>query len=105
VKRTTVDDLHKRWLKNPKYPREYEALEEEFSLAAALNEARARAGLTQEQVAQRMKTTQAVVARLEGGGSMPSTRTVEKFAKATGTLGIPAKPNAHSEGKPNGIPG
>lgn len=74
MKRTTVDDLHKQWMKNPKYRREYEALEEEFSLAAALIEARARAGLTQEQVARRMKTTQAVVARLEGGGSMPSTR-------------------------------
>jgi len=84
-KRTTADDLHSKWMKNPKYRREYQALEEEFSLAAALIEARARAGLTQEQVAQRMKTTQAVVARLEGGGSMPSTRTLEKYAKATGT--------------------
>jgi ribosome-binding protein aMBF1 (putative translation factor) len=83
--RTTVDDLHKKWMNNPKYRREYEALEEEFSLAAALIEARARAGLTQEQVAQRMKTTQAVIARLEGGGNMPSTRTLEKYAKATGT--------------------
>jgi ribosome-binding protein aMBF1 (putative translation factor) len=54
---------------NPKYRREYRAMEEEFSLAAALIEARARARLTQEQVAQRMKTTQAVVGRLEGGGS------------------------------------
>jgi transcriptional regulator with XRE-family HTH domain len=72
-------------MKNRKYRREYEALQEEFSLAAALIEARARAGLTQEQVAQRMKTTQAVVARLEGGGSMPSPRTLERYAKATGT--------------------
>jgi ribosome-binding protein aMBF1 (putative translation factor) len=85
MKRMTVDDLHKKWMKNPKYRREYAALEEEFSLAAALIEARASAGLTQEQVAQRMKTTQAVIARLEGGGSMPSTRTLEKYAKATGT--------------------
>jgi ribosome-binding protein aMBF1 (putative translation factor) len=84
-KRTTVDDLHKKWKKNPKYRREYEALEEEFSLAAALIEARARARLTKEQAAQRMKTTQAVIARLEGGGSMPSTRTLEKYAKPTGT--------------------
>ena len=74
MKRTTVDDLHKKWMKNPKYRREYEALEEEFSLAAALIEARARAGLTQEQVAQRMKTTQAVVARLEGGGGVRTAR-------------------------------
>ena len=85
MKRTSVDDLHEEWLKNPAYRREYEALEEEFSLTAALIEARARAGLTQEQVAQRMNTTQAVVARLEGGGSKPSTNTLEKFAKATGS--------------------
>src|SRR5690242_10621485 len=85
MKRTTVDDLHKKWMRSPKYRREYQALEGEFSLAAALIQARARAGLTQEQVAQRMKTTQAVIARLEGGGSMPSTRTLDKYAKATGT--------------------
>jgi ribosome-binding protein aMBF1 (putative translation factor) len=85
MKRTTVDDLHKKWMRSPKYRREYEALKEEFSLSATMIEARARAGLTQEQVAQRMKTTQAVVARLEGGGSRPSTRTLEKYAKATGT--------------------
>jgi ribosome-binding protein aMBF1 (putative translation factor) len=85
MKRATVDDLHKKWMKNPKYRREYNALEEEFSISAALIEARSRAGLTQEQVAQRMKTTQAVIARLEGGSSMPSTRTLEKYAKATGT--------------------
>jgi ribosome-binding protein aMBF1 (putative translation factor) len=85
MKRTTVDDLHKKWMKSPKYRRAYRALEEEFSLTAALIEARSRAGLTQEEVAQRMRTTQAVVARLEGGGSMPSTRTLEKYAKATGS--------------------
>ena len=60
-------------------------MEEEFSLVAALIEARIRAGLTQEQVARRMKTTQAVIARLEGGGAKPSTRTLERFAKATGS--------------------
>jgi ribosome-binding protein aMBF1 (putative translation factor) len=86
LKRATVDELHKKWMKNPKYRREYEALEQGFSLAAALIETRTRAGLTQEQVAQRMDTAQAVIARLEGGGSMPSTRTLERYARATGTL-------------------
>ena len=85
MRRIRVDDLHKDWMKDPKYRREYEALEEEFSLVAALIEARTRAGLTQEQVAQRMKTTQAVIARLEGGGSKPSTRTLERYAEATGS--------------------
>jgi transcriptional regulator with XRE-family HTH domain len=41
--------------------------------------------MTQEQVAQAMGTTQAVVARLESGRTMPSTRTLERFAKATHT--------------------
>jgi len=85
MSRIRVDDLHKKWMKDSKYRREYEALEEEFCLVAALIEARTRAGLTQEQVAQRMKTTQAVIARLEGGGSKPSTRTLERYAEATGS--------------------
>ena len=84
MSRTRVDDLHKGWMKDPKYRREYQALEEEFSLTAAMIEARSRAGMTQEQLARRMKTTQAVVARLEGGGSRPSTRTLERYARATG---------------------
>ena len=85
MRRTTVDDLHKKWMKDAAYRREYAKLEKEFSLTGAMIEARSRAGLTQEQVAQRMKTTQAVIARLEGGGSRPSTRTLEKYAKATGS--------------------
>jgi transcriptional regulator with XRE-family HTH domain len=102
MKRTTADELHKKWMKNPKYRREYEALEEEFSLSAALIEARTRAGMTQEQVARRMKTTQAVLARLEGGGTKPSTRTLERFARATGTrLRIRFEPeNAHRRKQP-----
>ena len=85
MSRIRVDDLHRDWMKDPKYRREYEALAEEFSLVAALIEARTRAGLTQEQVARHMKTTQAVIARLEGGGSKPSTRTLERYAEATGS--------------------
>ena len=95
MSRTRVDDLHKDWMKDPKYRREYQAREEEFSLTAAMIEARSRAGMTQEQLARRMKTTQAVVARLEGGGSRPSTRTLERYARATGNrLRISFEPEA-----------
>jgi ribosome-binding protein aMBF1 (putative translation factor) len=80
-----ASDLHKKWLKtDPKYVREYNALEEEFNLASAMIAARSQAGLTQQQLARRMKTTQAVIARLESGRTKPSTRTLERFAKATG---------------------
>lgn len=71
------------WKKNPAIMKEYDALEEEFALMTALIEARKRANLTQEQLAERMGTTQANIARIEGGAK-PSTRTLERYAKATG---------------------
>lgn len=73
------------WRKDPEYVREYEALEEEFALAGAVIGARAHAGLTQEQLAQRMGTSQSAIARLESGRSRPSTTTLAKLAAATGT--------------------
>jgi ribosome-binding protein aMBF1 (putative translation factor) len=85
MKGTSLDDLHKRWLEDPEYKKEYDSLEEEFNIAAALIEARARAGLSQEEVARRMNTKQTVIARLESGRSMPSTRTLQRFAHATGS--------------------
>ena len=80
-----MDDLFAEWRKDPRYVAEYDALEEEFTLAAAVIAARVHAGLTQEQLAHRMGTTQSVIARLEGGKSKPSTTTLEKLAQATGT--------------------
>ena len=74
-----------KWRDDREFMREYDALEEEFALAAALIKARSDAGLTQEELAQRMGTTQSVIARLEDGKSRPSTTTLAKLAKATGT--------------------
>lgn len=81
---TTIDKLHTEWLKRPGYREAYDVLGEEFIMASALIEARAKAGLTQEQLAERMHTTQTVIARLESGRMKPSTRTLERFAAATG---------------------
>jgi len=72
-------------MKDKSYQKEYEALGEEFALASAVIEARIRAGLTQEELAQKMGTTQPVIARLESGRTRPSMRTLERFARATGT--------------------
>jgi ribosome-binding protein aMBF1 (putative translation factor) len=81
---TRIKDLHKAWMKDPDYRREYDLLEEEFALAAAVAKARRRAGLSQAEIARRMKTTQSTIARLESGRGKPSTRTLNRFAKATG---------------------
>ena len=79
-----ADELHQKWLKDPKYRQAYDGLDEEFRLASALIEVRTRAGLTQGELAARMRTKQAVIARLESGRVKPSTRTLERIAKATG---------------------
>lgn len=65
---TRIKDLHADWMKDPAY-----------------SEARMKAGLTQEELAERMKTSQSAIARLESGRTIPSARTLVRFAKATGT--------------------
>jgi transcriptional regulator with XRE-family HTH domain len=80
-----VTELHKKWMKEKEYRKAHEALAPEFALARAVIAARAMAGLTQDQLAKRMETTQSVIARLEGGRTRPSTQTLERLANATGT--------------------
>ena len=82
---TKVKDLHRGWSKNPKYKAEYETLGKEYQLVRTLIEARTRAGLSQTQLARRMKTSQSYVARLESGQVKPSTAALERLAKATGS--------------------
>ncbi len=78
-----VSELAAQWMADPAFRAEYAALEEEFAIADALIEA--RAGLTQEQVAERMGTSRTAVVRLEGGRGNPSLKTLQRYAAATGT--------------------
>jgi ribosome-binding protein aMBF1 (putative translation factor) len=93
---TKINDLHRRWSKDADYKdTSYDALSEEFDLARALIEARTAAGLSQAQLARRMKTSQSYIARIEGGKVRPSTDALERFAQATRTrLRIVFEPNA-----------
>jgi len=72
-------------LKRADYRRAHKELAFKFELARAVIEARVQAGLTQEQLARRMNTTQSVVARLESGRVRPSTQTLGRLANATRT--------------------
>ena len=82
---THISELRKKWMKDPEFMAEYEALHLEFEIMGALIRARSQSGLTQAGIAKRMGTAQSAVARLEGGRSNPSMRTLDRFAKATGT--------------------
>jgi DNA-binding XRE family transcriptional regulator len=77
-------DLKREWLKDPKVKQAYLDMKPEFELARTLIAARARARLTQAEVAARMGTTQSVVARLESGRTLPSLKSLYNYAKAVG---------------------
>ena len=53
-------------------------------LGTAILAARTGAGFSQIELAARLKTSQANIVRLEKGRSLPSTRTLQSIAKATG---------------------
>ena len=63
----------------------YDALELEYRVADQLLRARARAGLTQDAVAERMGTTKSAISRLEAAGKhTPSLATLQRYARAVG---------------------
>jgi DNA-binding XRE family transcriptional regulator len=66
---------------------EYDRLAPEYALKGQLIKARIKAGLTQEDVAERMGTTKSAVSRLESVSSKnsPSISTLVKYAEAVGT--------------------
>jgi len=72
-----------RSLADPEVKREFDALEAEFAIATELIKARMRAGLSQAELAERMGTSQSAIARLESGQTLPSTKTLLRFAEAT----------------------
>ncbi len=81
---TKLADLKKKLSSNAEFREEYEKADAEFQLIEALVSARARANLSQAEVARRVGTTQSAIARLEGGGVSPSIATLRRYAAATG---------------------
>ena len=61
------DEMLKEELKNPTFRKEYEALEEEFEVAKQIIGLRVKMGLTQQQLAEKVKTSQSCISRLESG--------------------------------------
>lgn len=80
----SLKKLKKQALQNPEVKNEYDQLENEFKLIDQLFTMRAKAGLTQEQVAKKMNTRKSNISRLESGNSNPSWSTLQKYAHACG---------------------
>ncbi len=94
LKHEPVAHDHKRFLekatKRKGFSEAYNSLETEYTLVHTLLDARRRAGLTQEAVADRMGTTKSAISRLEGGTKhAPSVASLKRYAEAVGcTLAI-----------------
>ena len=81
---TKLATLKKRLMKNPKFRKEYEKVNAEFSIVEALIHARTIAKLSQAEVAKRIGTTQSAIARLEAGNTEPTIPRLRRYADATG---------------------
>jgi len=82
----THKELKARALERADVKTEYDRLGEEFQFLDEFLKARAAAGVTQAEVAERIGTTQSAVARLESGRGKhsPSLATLQKYAHAVG---------------------
>jgi len=78
----SVDELHREWMKDPEFRSEYEKLQPEFAVAKAIIEARIKRKISQEELAKRMGTGQAVISRLEGANASPSLSLIKRLAAA-----------------------
>lgn len=70
------------FLKDPKVKAEYEKLQPEFAVIEAILGARMKKGVTQKELAKRMKTKQSAISRLESGRANPSLDFLQRLAKA-----------------------
>lgn len=82
VKWITHEQLKADLMKNPKFRREYEALEPEFQIARQMIGARIRKKMSQEELAKKAGTGQAVISRLEGMNAAPSLSLLKRVANA-----------------------
>ncbi len=75
---------NKRMEKDPAFWKDYDERFETFKLGVLLKQARVEAGMTQEQIARKLKTTKSVISRMENHATDIRLSTLEKFAKAVG---------------------
>ena len=81
-KLTTFEDWEKKLMKDPEYKRISDELEPQFQIARQMIGARIKQNITQEELAKKVKTGQAVISRLEGMNSKPSISLLERVARA-----------------------
>ena len=80
AKTLRYEDVRAEAMKNPELRRAYEELEPAYQIVRL----RIMQGLTQQELADRVGTTQSSIARLESGKAKPSLSFLERVAAALG---------------------
>ncbi|MHB8789426.1 MAG: helix-turn-helix domain-containing protein [Desulfobulbaceae bacterium] len=73
-----------RKAKDPKFSEGFETGYEEFKIGVMLKSAREDAGLTQEELAQKLQTKKSAISRIENHAEDIKLSTLERFAQALG---------------------
>jgi len=90
--RTTIEEMKRRRLEamtdeeRAEFDEVYDATRLALEVGERVRDAREVAGLTQRDLAARMGTSQAAVARLEAGGTGATLTTLQKVASALGLV-------------------
>jgi len=76
--------ISKRKARDPEFAKDYETGYQEFKIGVMLKMAREEAGLTQEQLAKKLKTKKSAISRIENHAEDIKLSTLEKIARALG---------------------
>lgn len=76
--------IAKRKSRDPEFAKGFEAEYQQFKIGVMLKMAREEAGLTQEQLAEKLHTKKTAISRIENHAEDIKVSTLEKFAQALG---------------------
>lgn len=81
-KTISFEELKSDLMKDPEFRHEYEKLQPEFQIASQMIDARIKQDMSQEELAKKVGTGQAVISRLEGMNAKPSLSLLSRVARA-----------------------
>ncbi len=76
-------------LKKPSLRTAYERVDLEFEIAKMVSDGRIKARMTQQQLAEKLGTSQPVIAKIEAAAYLPSLNYLQRIAAALGTELLP----------------
>ena len=103
TKRPTFRAFKAEALSDPEVRAEYDALEDDYQLKRRMIAMRKAAGLTQEQMAEKLGTKKSAISRLEsvGGDNSPRLATIEDYARVLGyAVKVDFEPETHDNAHP-----